>query len=168
MHEATLHDIPVSIYPHDTEFHTDTLWPPLERALALIARHRPTWIRRMRRNGNAINVRLIPGLRARLEDRSITLNPHLLATFTPAQIAASIVHEATHAHVRACGLWHLMSRAREERMCRASELRLAKAFIDAGVEGGQLVMNRALAGLQASDEDVAPLASRGPDTTSTA
>jgi hypothetical protein len=169
MHEATLHDIPVSIDTDDTEFDEDTLRASLERALALIARHRPTWIRRMQRNGNVINVRLIPGLRARLEDRSITLNPHLLATFSPAQIAASIVHEATHAHVRACGLWHLMSRAREERMCRAAECRLGRVFVEAGVEGGSMVMERALAGLRASDEDVAPLASRGrADETSTA
>ena len=158
MHEASIHQIPVSIYTHDTEFDADALWPPLQQALDLIAHYRSTWIRRMQQNGNTINVRLIPGLRARLEDRSITLNPHLLVQFTPAQIAASIVHEAMHAHIRACGLWHLMSRAREERMCRAAESRLGSVLVESGVEGARLVVERALAGLQASDEDVAPLA----------
>src|SRR5688572_11961865 len=153
MHEATLHNIPVSIYTDGTELDADILWPPLEHALDLIAHYRHVWIDRMHYNGNAINVRLIPGLRARLEDRSITLNPHLLAEFAPAQIAASIVHEATHAHIRACGLWHLMSRAREERMCRAAELRLGRVLVRAGVDGAEFVVERALAGLHASDED---------------
>ena len=132
----------------------------LQRALDLVATYRTTWIERMLRHGNTIAIKELPGLRARLEDRSIALHPQLLTDFTPAQIAASIVHVATHAHVRACGLWHLMTRAREERMCRGSVLRLGLVLLAAGIEGAGLVVERARAGLAASDEDVAPLASR--------
>ena len=162
MNEA--YGIPVSLSVADD---SGTLRAQLQRALDIIATYRPTWIERMLRNTNTLVVRDIPGLRARLEERSIALNPLLLSDFTPAQIAASIVHEATHAHIRAKGLWHRMSRAREERMGRASELRLGLVLVREGVEGAGMVVSRARAGLAASDEDVAPLASPAGTTAGT-
>jgi hypothetical protein len=69
-----------------------------------------------------------------------------------AEIAASIVHEATHARIAAmCGPLPQHQRAREERLCRAAELEFGLAIPD-----GAVVVERARAALAMADRDVAP------------
>ena len=72
------------------------------------------------------------------------MDPYLLANFQPAQIAAAIVHEATHAKLHAVG-WEYdpSAPARDELACRRSEVRLGRAFKRANVAGADLVLERA-------------------------
>jgi hypothetical protein len=148
------HGIALSMYIEAAPLDTQQLWPQLEAALDLIAHHSPSWLRRMRRMGNTVDVRRIPGTRARLiENRRTILDPYLLANFLPAQIAASIIHEAAHALMQ----WHgiqQVGRAREERVCRRAELRFGRALLAAGVEGAQAVIDRAAGSLAAPDNEV--------------
>jgi hypothetical protein len=134
----------------------EALWRRLDAALELIAAHRPVWLARMRRMGTRVLVRRTPGTRARLVDGELAiLDSYFVATFLPAQVAASMVHEATHARLRFCGFaTEALGLAREERACRRSELRLGRALLAAGVEGAAAVVERAEAALAAPDRDV--------------
>lgn len=150
------HGVPLSLYIGTTPLDSDELWPKLEAALDLIAAHSPQWLRRMRAIDNSINVRRIPGNRARLEPGQRTiLDPYLLANFTPAQIASSVVHEATHAFLRHRQLaYEPAAPAREERACRRAELRFGRALLGAGVAGADAVVSRARQALAMRDADV--------------
>ena len=68
------------------------------------------------------------------------------------EIAASIVHEATHARVASwCGGTVQDDRHREERLCRRSELEFGRAL-----PNGAVVVARALNSLAMENHDVAP------------
>jgi hypothetical protein len=152
----TMHGLSLSMYIESAPLKTSDLWPKLQAALDLIAGHHPVWIRRMQRMNNSVNIRRIPGTRARLiENHKTILDPYLLADFSPAQIAASIVHEATHARLRFYGVeFRRETLAKEERMCRRAELRFGKRLQQAGIEGAQAVIARAATALAAKDEEV--------------
>jgi hypothetical protein len=154
--ERERHGIPLTMYIGTTPLNTKELWPKLEAAMDLIAEHSPIWLERMRKMNNTVNVRRIPGNRARLiQERLTILDPYLLANFPPAQIASSIVHEGTHAMMR----YHKFkfdpsAPAREERACRRSELRLGKVLAAAGVAGANAVVERAQGALAMPDNQV--------------
>jgi hypothetical protein len=150
------HDIPLSLYIEAAPLDRRQLWRKLEEALDLIAQQSPIWLRRIRRIGNTIDVRRIPGTRALLvEHRRTILDPYLLADFFPAQIAASIVHEATHALLRSRRIaYRAASPAREERVCRRAELRFGRVLLAAGVAGAEAVIGRAARALGARDDQV--------------
>ena len=128
----------------------------LGQALDLIATHAPRRLRRMQQDLDGIVVRRFACRgaffyqeRKCLVELTFTVNPrHSLA-----EIAASIVHEATHARIAArCGHLPQQYRAREERLCRKAELEFGLAVPD-----GDVVVERARAALRMSDQDVAPL-----------
>jgi hypothetical protein len=150
------HGLPLSLYIGTTPLDRRELWQRLDLALDLIAAHSPQWLRRMRAINNSIHIRRIPGNRARLAQGQRTiLDPYLLANFPPAQVAASIVHEATHAMLRYRQFrYDPAAPAREERACRRSELRLGQAMQAAGVAGADAVVERARAALAMRDADV--------------
>ncbi|HET6779518.1 MAG TPA: hypothetical protein VFH26_11550 [Gemmatimonadales bacterium] len=127
----------------------------LERALDLIATYAPRRLRRMKRDLDGIVVRRFPCRgaffhqeRECLVELTFTVNPrHSLA-----EIAASIVHEATHARLATmCGPLPNHHRPREERLCRKAELEFGLAIPD-----GQVVVERARVALAMADQDVAP------------
>lgn len=60
------HGIKLSMYLEAAPLRKRDLWPKLEQALDLIQQHSPIWIRRMVKLRNSIDVRRIPGTRARL------------------------------------------------------------------------------------------------------
>ena len=148
--------ISLSMYIGSAPLDTAQLWPKLYAALDLIGDHTPVWLRRMQQMRNSINIRRIPGTRARLINGNETLlDPYLLADFLPAQIASSIVHEATHARIRYYRIpFTAQKLAREERVCRRAELRFGQAILSGGVEGAHAVVERAQMALAAKDEDV--------------
>jgi hypothetical protein len=153
------HGVALSLFGMTAPGETDRVWLNLEAALDLIAAHQPVWLDRMRRLGTPVHVRRTPGTRARLvtvgEERWTILDSYFVANFLPAQIAASIVHETTHARMRFCGIAiSEASLAREERACRRSELRWGRVLLAAGAEGAQAVVERAEASLAARDEEV--------------
>jgi hypothetical protein len=127
----------------------------LAQALDLIADYAPRRYRRMQRDLAGIVVQRFPCRGAFfprewecLVELTFTVNP----THSVAEIAASIVHEATHAHIaRRCGPLPEAMRAREERLCRRAELEFGLALPD-----GQVVVERARSSLTMTDRDVAP------------
>ena len=124
-------------------------------ALDLIARHAPRRFGRLRHDIQRFVVRRFPCRGAFfpqtgecLVELTFTVNPrHALA-----EIAASIVHEATHARIAArFGPLPRSCRAREERLCRQAELEFGLA-----VPEGATVVERARQALAMADRDVAP------------
>lgn len=125
-------------------------------ALDLIAAHAPRRFRRLRQDIQGFVIRRFPCRGAFfpqtgecLVELTFTVNPrHSLP-----EIAASIVHEATHARVASrCGPLPQSFRAREERLCRQAELEFGLALPD-----GAPVVERARQALSMPDRDVAPL-----------
>ena len=130
----------------------EAIFEKIVAALDLIHRHQPWRLRAMRGDFRRILVRRNEGCRA-LFDGDCVLDDFFVATFTPAQVASSIVHEGVHARFRRGGrvppgdliAW-------EERQCRKAEL----AF---GLKAGDpAVVERARASLTLSDAEIAPLA----------
>jgi hypothetical protein len=73
--------------------------------------------------------------------------------FSLAQVAATILHEAMHARLYACGVATGAGEShRQERFCRRAEIEFGSV-----VPGGEPVVQRALATLALSDEEVAPV-----------
>lgn len=127
----------------------------LEQALDLIATYAPRRLRRMKRDLDGIVVRRFPCRgaffhqeRECLVELTFTVNPrHSLA-----EIAASIVHEATHARLATmCGPLPNHHRPREERLCRKAELEFGLVIPD-----GRVVVERARVALAMADQEVAP------------
>jgi hypothetical protein len=152
-----VHGLPVRVLNSRPDIRTDEVVQRLTAALDLIARYAPARYRRLRRDLAGFVVQrfacrgaFFPGSRECLVELTFTVNPqHGLP-----EIAASIVHEATHARVAArCPArpaeWH----AREERLCRRAELELGLALPD-GV--GDVVLQRARQSLDLTDREVAP------------
>ena len=127
----------------------------LTGALDLIATYAPRRFRRLQQDFSGIMVRRFPcrgaffhGSRECLVELTFTVNPR----HTLAEIAASIVHEATHARVaRMCDPLPAEQRPREERLCRKAELEFGLALPD-----GAVVVERARSSLTLADQEVAP------------
>jgi hypothetical protein len=147
-----IHGIDVWVL-NDGEHATDeALFDQAAAALELVHRHQPWRLRAMRRDFARIFIRRNDGCRA-LFDGDCVLDSFFVATFRPAQVASSIVHEGVHARFRRGG--RVPPRdliAWEERQCRRAEL----AF---GLKAGDAaVVERARASLALSDPEIAPLA----------
>ena len=134
----------------------------LEQSLELIKRYQPWRYRHLRRDIERFLIVRYPCRGAYFPDeRTCMTELTFLARsdMTPAQIAASIVHEGMHARMHnmrmngvglAAESW---DRPREERICRRSEYDFGLALPP---ELGAPVVQRAQATLMASDNDVAP------------
>jgi hypothetical protein len=153
----TIHGIPVRVDNTRPDIDTAHVVSRLHDALDVLATYLPRRLRRMRHDVSFISVERFacrgaydPSSRAVITELTFLAN----ASFSSAQHAASIVHEATHARV------HRMRKRmrqdtlpREERLCREAELELGRALPEplAGP-----VLQRALDSLALSDQDVAP------------
>ncbi len=124
-------------------------------ALALIGRHMPHHLRRLRTDVRCIWVKRWPNrgvffhdTRIMVIDTTFVVNP----TFTRAQVAATILHEGVHARVTAMRVnRRYTSMADEERLCRRAEIAFGEL-----APGGAPVVARALEILGMSDTEVAP------------
>ncbi len=153
---GSCYGIPVIVHNTEPGIATDDVFARLNEALGLIARHAPRRLRRMRQDFSQIVVRrfpcrgaYFPGERACLSELTFVVN----RDFTPAEVAASIVHEATHARVAARLRTNVADRRpREERLCRQAELDFGRSLPD-----GDAVIQRARASLASADDDVAPV-----------
>lgn len=150
-----VHGFPVRILNTRPDIDTEQVVARLTAALDLIAAHAPRRYRRLRTDVAGFVVERFPCRGAYFPDTgeclvelTFTVNPqHGLP-----EIAASIVHEATHARVaRRCGALGADHRAREERLCRRAELEFGRAVPD-----GAIVVQRAEASLALADREVAP------------
>ena len=125
----------------------------LDQALALIERFAPHRFERLKLDVTALLIRrfacrgaFYPDLRLCLVE--LTFLAH--SDITPAQVAASIVHEGTHAELAAAAGLPLAP-ADEERRCRQAEIEFGMAIPD-----GAAVLARAREALGMADGDVAP------------
>ena len=151
-----VHGLPVRIENTRPDIQTEQVVQRLAAALDLIATRAPRRYRRLRQDFAGFVVQrfacrgaFFPDSRECLVELTFTVNP----SHTLAEIAASIVHEATHARVaRRCGPLPLEQRPREERLCRLAELEFGLALPD-----GAVVVQRAQASLALPDQAVAPV-----------
>jgi hypothetical protein len=150
-----VHGLPVRIVNTRPDIRTAEVVERLIAALDLVARYTPARYRRLRRDLSGFVVQrfacrgaFFPDSRECLVELTFTVNPrHALP-----EIAASIVHEATHARVAAmCRTRPAERLAREERLCRRAELELGLAIPE-----GEVVVTRAREALAMADRDVAP------------
>ena len=156
--EQVLHGVRVVVYNRRTDITEAQLFERIEAALALIGRVDPRRLRRLARDFSVLHVRrgftrgaYYQQTRACVMDNTFVANPR----FTITEIAACIVHEATHARVAAMGVRREASddatRAHEERICRKAEIAFAERAPD-----GAPVIERARAALESRDDEVAP------------
>lgn len=152
---VVLHDLPVHIINTRPDIQTEHVIQRLTAALDLVAAYAPRRYRRLRQDFAGFVVQrfacrgaFFPESRQCLVELTFTVNPrHGLP-----EIAASIVHEATHARVaRMCRTRLPEQRAREERLCRRAELEFGLAVPDGGV-----VVQRARDSLALTDQEVGP------------
>jgi hypothetical protein len=149
-----VHGLPVRVLNTRPDIGTTEVIQRLTAALDLIARYAPARYRRLRQDFSGFVVQrfacrgaFFPDTRACLVELTFTVNPrHGLP-----EIAASIVHEATHARVAAMCRTRQTERHREERLCRRAELELGLAMPD-----GDVVVRRARESLELADREVAP------------
>ena len=151
-----VHGLPVRIVNTRPDIETEQVVQRLTAALDLIATYAPRRHRRLRHDLAGFVVErfacrgaFFPKSRECLVELTFTVNPgHGLP-----EIAASIVHEATHARVaRMCRTRSPDQHAREERLCRRAELELGLALPD-----GAVVVQRARDSLALADREVAPV-----------
>ncbi|HEY8793701.1 MAG TPA: hypothetical protein VIM15_02065 [Gemmatimonadaceae bacterium] len=128
----------------------------MEEVLALIERYAPASLRRLRKDIAGIDVKRFACRGAFFgETRRILTELTFIVNrdFTLAEIASSLLHEGVHARVHAAGVFRTpASLAKEERLCRATELWWGRT-----VPGGERVVERALATLSLEDQEVAPI-----------
>jgi hypothetical protein len=154
--QREIHGLPVRVANTRADIDTEQVVQRLGAALDLISTYAPRCYRRLRTDLAGFVVErfacrgaFFPATMECLVELTFTVNPrHGLP-----EIAASIVHEATHARVaRWCGTRPPEHRAREERLCRRAELAFGLALPDGGI-----VVERARSSLALSAEEVAPV-----------
>ena len=113
----------------------NVIFDKVSAALALIATHSPIRLRHIRRDLRGIWITETAGNQAEYDwaerlcllDRGYLLRPE----FTPAHVAASVIHEATHARLARRGFGYQPERrARVEGVCYRAELRFASRLPD--------------------------------------
>lgn len=151
-----LRGIPVIVHNTRPDIDTSAVVSRLDAALALLERHQPANVRRMRRDFARIVVQRypcrgawLPAERSCVVELTFVVNP----SFTLGQVASTILHEAMHARLDVMGV-HLGpdDRAREERFCRRAEIELGMQLPD-----GAPIVERALGALAGTDDEVAPV-----------
>lgn len=150
----TIRGIPTTIVNTRPDIETPQVVARLDAALGLIEQYTPHYFRHIRRDFAGLHVEryacrgaFFPAERVCLVELTFIVNP----AFTLAQVASTIVHEGMHARLHAVGI-EAESRAREERFCRRAEIEFGSL-----APGGEPVVERALAAMAGSDEEVAPV-----------
>ena len=147
--------LPVVVVNTRPDIDTEHVLARVDEALGLIEQYQPWHFRRFRRDFAELWVRRYPcrgaylsQFKACLVELTFSVNPE----FTAAQVAATILHEAMHARLDRCRIEHTPENAaKHERFCRRAEIEFGRV-----VPGGGPIVARALASLDAPDEDVAP------------
>ena len=154
--DRVIRGLPVTLINTRPDIDSESVFARLDAALALIERYQPWHFRRLPRDFARIQVRRFPCRGAYFPDTRICLveltfvvNPD----FTPTQVAATILHEAMHARLDNAGVkYEATSAAKHERFCRRAEVEFGLVAPDGGP-----VVDRALATLEITDEEVAPV-----------
>ncbi len=153
----SLHGLPVTVANTEPGIDTDEVVRRLGQALALIAQYAPRRYRRLQQDVDEMVVQRFPCRGAFFPDHRAILTELTFVVnrdFTPAQVAASIVHEGQHARIVRVLRGDVRNRRpREERLCRQAELEfgLALPLADRGP-----VVERARSSLALEDQGLAP------------
>jgi hypothetical protein len=146
---------PVTVVNTRPDIETRDVLTRLDAALELIERYAPHHFRRMRSDFAGILVQRYACRGAYfIADHvcMVELTFVVNRDFSEAQVAATILHEAMHARLDRLGFAHDRSQAaRHERFCRRAEIELGQR-----VPGGEPIVERALASLSGTDDEVAP------------
>jgi hypothetical protein len=153
---AVVRGIPVTVVNTRPDIDTAHVLARLDEACALIERYTPHYFRHLQRDFAGFDVRRYAcrgayffETRMCLVELTFTVNPR----HTLPEIAATILHEGMHARLHALGFpLEMDDRARQERFCRRAEVEFGRL-----VPGGDVVLARALATLEFSDAEVAPV-----------
>jgi hypothetical protein len=151
----TIRGVPVAVQNTRRDIDTEQVFARVDAALGLIERYQPWHFRRLRRDFAQIAIRrypcrgaYFPSSRTCLLELTFAVNP----SFSEAQVAATVLHEAMHARLDAMGVRFCAERAaRHERFCRRAEVEFGMA-----VPGGEAVVRRALDSLATADQEIAP------------
>jgi hypothetical protein len=149
---TAVHGFPLLIVNTRPELETDALVTRLDTALQLIAQYQPRRYRKLRQTIARFVVRRYPCRGAFFPDTGTCL---IELTFLgnlqmhESQIAACVIHEATHARLARVG--RVVSGPAAERICRNAELQFGRALPE-----GQRVIARAEESLALPDDGVAP------------
>jgi hypothetical protein len=158
--DAELHQIRgfrVVVENSRPDIETPVVLARLDVAVGLIERHQPWRLAHLRRDlapfwivRYACRGAFFPQTRTCMTELTFLARTDI----TAAPVASSIVHEGIHARVHAMGVRaDTRDSAREERLCRRAELEFGQAL---PVDLGAPVIERAIASLELSDQDVAP------------
>ena len=153
--EHVVRGLPVVVVNGRPDIRTDDVLARLDRSLGLLQEHVPWHFRRLARDFSRLLVIRYP-CRGAYDPNDGSCIVELTFCVNPQhgdqEVAATILHEAMHARLHAAGLpLDFEDRARQARFCRRAELELGRV-----VPGGEVVLERALATLSFSDEEVAP------------
>lgn len=157
MHQTELceiHGLRVRIVNTRADIQSEQVAQRLSAALDLVATYAPRCYRRLQTDLAGFVVErfacrgaFFPMSRECLVELTFTVNPQVSLP----EIAASIVHEATHARVAHWCSSPPQHRGREERLCRRAELDFGLALPD-----GATVVQRAQDALALTEQEVAP------------
>ena len=154
--EARVRGMPVLVINSRPDVDTADALARLDLALGLVAEHVPHRFRHLRRDVQRLVVRRYPCRGAydpATGDCLVELTFVVNRDFTPAQVAATIVHEGAHARLHRLGFsLDMADRERQERFCRRAEIEFGSR-----APGAAAVVERALAILEAEGVDVAPV-----------
>lgn len=152
--QREIHGLPVRIVNTRPDIQNEQVVQRLSAALDLVATYAPRCYRRLGTDLAGFVVErfacrgaFFPMSRECLVELTFTVNPEVSLP----EIAASIVHEATHARVAHWCSSPPPHRGREERLCRRAELDFGLALPD-----GAAVVQRARAALALTEREVAP------------
>ncbi|MCC6317517.1 MAG: hypothetical protein IT361_07455 [Gemmatimonadaceae bacterium] len=150
--------IPVVVENTRPDIATADVIARLDEALGLIEAVQPWRLRHLRRDLRCIRVVRFACRGAYVPDERVCITELTFLNrrdISAAPVASSIIHEGMHARVDVMGVRRDgRDRAREERLCRRAELAFGRA-LPPGL--GAPVVERALASLDLSDHDVAPV-----------
>jgi hypothetical protein len=153
--KTVVHGIPTTIVNTRPDIETADAIARLDGALSLLRQYVPHHYRRLRRDFSGFLIErrayrgaFIVATRTCLVELTFVVN----RSFSLAQVAATILHEAMHArlHARAIAVTADESH-RQERFCRRAELEFGSLVPD-----GEPVLRRALESLALSDREIAP------------
>lgn len=148
--------LPVTLVNTRVDIRSEDVFERLDEALALIEHYQPWNFRRMHRDFARVEIRRFPCRGAFFPDTRtclVELTFVVNRDFTATQVAATILHEAMHARLDNAGVkFDASCAAKHERFCRRAEVEFGMVAPD-----GAPVVERALASLASTDEEVAPV-----------
>lgn len=154
--KRTVRGIDVLLENTRPDISDEEVFARMDEVLAMIERYAPAKLRRLRKDIAGIDVKRFACRGAFFgETRRVLMELTFIVNrdFSIAEIASSLLHEGVHARVHAAGVFRTAeSLAKEERLCRATEMWWGHA-----VPNGAKVIERASALLTMSDADVAPV-----------